>query len=59
MKLACSFTQTGVDRDGYAVRGELSTKYIGKITTGEDFGKSPVLRDDKSWSSAGRENVCD
>jgi len=40
VKLGCIFTQTGVDQDGYAVRDELSTTYIGKITTAEEFGKS-------------------
>lgn len=40
VKLGCIFTQTGVDKDGYAVRDELSTTYVGKITTAEEFGKS-------------------
>jgi hypothetical protein len=38
-KLGCIFTQTGVDKDGYAVRDEDSTTYFGKITTAEEFGK--------------------
>lgn len=38
-KLGCVFTQTKVDRDGYAVRDELSTTYVGSIESAEEFGK--------------------
>jgi len=37
-KLGCVFTQTSVDKDGYPVRDELSTSYIGSIETSEAFG---------------------
>jgi len=38
-KLGCVFTQTTVDKDGYPVRDELSTTYIGKIESADEFGK--------------------
>jgi len=38
-KLGCIFTQTGVDKDGYAVRDENSTTYVGSIETAEELGK--------------------
>lgn len=38
-KLGCIFTQTTVDKDGYAVRDESSTTYIGSIERSEEFGK--------------------
>jgi hypothetical protein len=37
-KLGCVFTQTTVDEDGYAVRDEGSTTYVGAIETAEVFG---------------------
>jgi hypothetical protein len=37
-KLGCIFTQTSVDKDGYPVRDELSTSYVGSIETSEEFG---------------------
>jgi hypothetical protein len=37
-KLGCIFTQTSVDKDGYSVRDELSTSYVGSIETSEEFG---------------------
>jgi hypothetical protein len=37
--LGCVFTQSTVDKEGYPVRDELSTTYIGKIETSEEFGK--------------------
>jgi hypothetical protein len=38
-KLGCVFTQTTVDEEGYAVRDEGSTTYVGAIEKAEDFGK--------------------
>lgn len=38
-KLGCIFTQTTVDKDGYPVRDELSTTYVGKIESSDEFGK--------------------
>ena len=38
-KLGCVFTQTTVDAEGYAVRDEGSTTYVGAIETAEEFGK--------------------
>ena len=38
-KLGCIFTQTGVDKDEYAVRDENSTTYVGSIENAEEFGK--------------------
>lgn len=37
-KLGCVFTQTKTDKDGYPVRDEGSTSYVGYIETAEDFG---------------------
>ena len=38
-KLGCVFTQTTVDEDGYPVRDEDSTTYVGAIETAEECGK--------------------
>ncbi|MBE0556201.1 MAG: ISKra4 family transposase, partial [Proteobacteria bacterium] len=37
MKVGCVFTQTRVNDDGYAVRDEASTSYVGACETAEDF----------------------
>ena len=37
-KLGCVFTQTTVDEEGYPVRDEGSTTYVGAIETAEEFG---------------------
>jgi hypothetical protein len=37
-KLGCVFTQTTVDEDGYPVRDEGSTTYVGAIEKAEEFG---------------------
>jgi hypothetical protein len=38
-KLGCVFTQTTVDEEGYPVRDEASTSYVGAIESGEEFGR--------------------
>ena len=38
-KLGCVFTQTRVDQQGYPVRDEESTTYVGAIETAEGFGR--------------------
>ena len=38
-KLGCVFTQTTFNEDGYPVRDEASTTYIGGIQTAEEFGR--------------------
>jgi hypothetical protein len=38
VKLGCVFTQTTVDSEGYPVRDEASTTYVGAIETSEVFG---------------------
>jgi hypothetical protein len=38
-KLGCVFTQTMVDEDGYAVRDESSTTFVGAIESSEQFGE--------------------
>jgi hypothetical protein len=38
-KLGCVFTQTRVDQQGYALRDEASTTYVGAIETAEEFGE--------------------
>lgn len=37
-KLGCVFTQTTVDKEGYAIRDEDSTTYVGAIEAAERFG---------------------
>jgi hypothetical protein len=37
--LGCIFTQATVDKEGYLVRDEDSTSYVGAIETAEEFGK--------------------
>jgi hypothetical protein len=37
-KLGCVFTQTQQDAEGYPIRDEGSTTYVGAIETAEDFG---------------------
>jgi hypothetical protein len=37
-KLGCVFTQTTVDAEGYPIRDEASTTYVGAIESAEDFG---------------------
>ena len=37
-KLGCVFTQTMVDEEGFPIRDEGSTSYVGYIETAEDFG---------------------
>ena len=38
-KLGCVFTQTTVDDEGYPVRDEASTTYVGAIESCEEFGR--------------------
>ena len=38
-KLGCVFTQSKVDEQGYPVRDEASTTYVGAIETAEEFGR--------------------
>jgi len=38
-KLGCIFTQTTVDEEGYPIRDEVSTSYVGAIESCEEFGR--------------------
>jgi hypothetical protein len=38
-KLGCVFTQTKVDAEGYPIRDEASTSYVGGIESCEEFGR--------------------
>jgi hypothetical protein len=38
-KLGCVFTQTRVDEEGYPIRDESSTTYVGAIESCEEFGR--------------------
>lgn len=38
-KLGCVFTQTTVDEEGYPIRDEASTTYVGAIESCEEFGR--------------------
>lgn len=56
-KLGCVFTQTSVDDEGYAVRDEGSTTYVGAIETAEMFGGriyAEAVRRGLQWA----EKVC-
>lgn len=53
VKLGCVFTQTGWDKDGYAIRDPDSTTYTGAIETAEEFGKRIYLEAwNRGWSRA-------
>ena len=38
-KIGCVFTQTTLDEEGYPIRDEGSTTYVGAIETAEEFGR--------------------
>src|SRR5262249_47257475 len=38
-KLGCIFTQTSVDEEGYPIRDEASTSYVGAIENCDEFGR--------------------
>jgi uncharacterized protein UPF0236 len=53
VKLGCVFTQTGWDKEGYAIRDPDSTTYTGAIETAEEFGKRIYLEAwNRGWSRA-------
>ena len=57
-KLACFFTQTSTDQEGYAVRDEASTTYAGAIETAEEFGKRIYVEAwRRGWSRATKKVV--
>lgn len=57
-KLGCVFTQTGWDKEGYAMRDPDSTSYAGAIETAEEFGKRLYVEAWKrGWSRAQRKVV--
>ena len=43
-KLGCVFTQTKVDEEGYPLRDEDSTTYVGAIESAEEFGRRLYAR---------------
>jgi hypothetical protein len=52
-KLGSVFTQTGCDKEGYAIRDPDSTTYVGAIETAEEFGKRLYLEAwDRGYSRA-------
>lgn len=52
-KLGCVFTQTGWDKEGFAVRDPDSTTYAGAIETAEEFGKRLYVEAwNRGWSRA-------
>jgi hypothetical protein len=51
VKLGCVFTQTGWDKEGYAIRDSDSTSYVGAIETAEEFGKRLYVEAWKRGSS--------
>lgn len=57
-KLGCVFTQTTVDDEGYPVRDEASTTYVGAIESCEEFGRrlyAEAWR--RGWARAGKRVV--
>lgn len=57
-KLACVFTQTTWDQEGYAIRDPDSTTYVGAIETAEEFGKRIYMEVSKrGWSRAEKKVV--
>ena len=58
VKLGCVFTQTGWDKEGYAVRDPDSTTYTGAIETAEEFGRRIYLEAwNRGWSRAQKKVV--
>ena len=52
-KLGCTFTQTGWDEEGFAIRDPGSTTYTGAIEPAADFGKRMDLEAwNRGWSRA-------
>lgn len=58
VKLGCVFTQTGWDKEGYAIRDPDSTTYTGGIETAEEFGRRIYLEAwNRGWSRAQKKVV--
>lgn len=58
VKLGCVFTQTGWDKEGYAIRDPDSTTYTGAIEIAEEFGKRIYVEAWKrGWNRAGKKVV--
>jgi hypothetical protein len=58
VKLGCVFTQTGWDKEGYAIRDPDSTTYTGAIETAEEFGRRNYLEAwNRGWSRAQKKVV--
>lgn len=58
VKLGCVFTQTGWDKEGFAVRDRGSTSYTGAIENAEQFGKRLYLEAwNRGWSRAEKKVV--
>lgn len=58
VKLGCVFTQTGWDKEGFAVRDRGSTTYTGAIENAEQFGKRLYVEAWKrGWSRAEKKVV--
>ena len=56
-KLGCIFTQTTVDEDGYAVRDEGSTSYVGAIEGAKEFAERLVVESQRRGVDQAQE-VC-
>jgi hypothetical protein len=58
VKLGCVFTQTKLDAEGYPIRDEDSTSYVGAIESCEEFGRrlyAEAWR--RGWARAGKKVV--
>ncbi len=56
-KLGCIFTQTSFDEDGYPIRDEASTSYVGSIETSEEFGNR-IYRESRMRGIEKAKKVC-
>lgn len=58
VKLGCVFTQTGYDKEGFAIRDPDSTTYTGAIETADAFGRRLYLEAwNRGWSRAQKKVV--
>jgi hypothetical protein len=57
-KLGCVFTQTTVDEEGYPIRDEASTSYVGAIESCEEFGRRLYAESwQRGWARAEKKVV--
>ena len=58
VKLGCVFTQTKMDEEGYPIRDEDSTTYVGAIESSEEFGRRLYMEAwRRGWARADKKVV--